>query len=103
MAVLIDLPSFLAGGSCRLLGLVPPPFFPLPFPQAGSLVMQSPVLGPAPLTCLAIEPSQPPRLALGAADGSLRLFDLSSLPAARCGGCRGGTCVARLPVVLKWR
>ncbi|GLC47410.1 hypothetical protein PLESTB_001960900 [Pleodorina starrii] len=51
--------------------------------QAGSLVMQSSVLGPAPLTCIAIEPSHPPRLALGSADGSLRLFDLSSLPAAR--------------------
>ncbi|GFR52880.1 hypothetical protein Agub_g15512, partial [Astrephomene gubernaculifera] len=51
--------------------------------QAGSLVVQSAVLGPAPLTCLALEPSQPPRLVLGAADGTLRFFDLSSLPAAR--------------------
>ncbi|PNW86908.1 hypothetical protein CHLRE_02g100800v5 [Chlamydomonas reinhardtii] len=51
--------------------------------QAGSLVMQSSVLGAAPLTALALEASSPPRLALGAADGVLRFFDLSSLPAAR--------------------
>ncbi|KAG2454671.1 hypothetical protein HYH02_000510 [Chlamydomonas schloesseri] len=51
--------------------------------QAGSLVMQSSVLGAAPLTALALEASSPPRLALGAADGVVRFFDLSSLPAAR--------------------
>eukprot|EP00198_Chlamydomonas_reinhardtii_P010679 XP_001700016.1 predicted protein [Chlamydomonas reinhardtii] len=50
--------------------------------DAGSLVMQSSVLGAAPLTALALEASSPPRLALGAADGVLRFFDLSSLPAA---------------------
>ncbi|KAG2486748.1 hypothetical protein HYH03_014550, partial [Edaphochlamys debaryana] len=50
---------------------------------AGALVFQSAVLGAAPFTCLALEPSHPPRLVLGAADGSLRFFDLSSLPAAR--------------------
>ena len=57
--------------------------------QAGSLVMQSSVLGAAPLTALALEASSPPRLALGAADGVLRFFDLSSLPAARSEGVMG--------------
>ncbi|GLI68282.1 hypothetical protein VaNZ11_012640 [Volvox africanus] len=51
--------------------------------EAGSLVMQSSVLGASPITCVAVEPSRPPRLALGSADGALRFFDLSSLPAAR--------------------
>ncbi|KXZ44757.1 hypothetical protein GPECTOR_62g872 [Gonium pectorale] len=51
--------------------------------EAGSLQYQSAVLCAAPLVSMALEPCAPPRLALGAADGTLRFFDLSGLPAAR--------------------
>ena len=52
--------------------------------QAGALLHQSPLLSAAaPLAALSYDPSAP-RLAVAAADGSVRFFDLSSLPSCRC-------------------
>ena len=50
--------------------------------REGVLVHQSAILSASALTCVAVDPSFP-RIAVGAADGVVRFFDLSSLPAVR--------------------
>lgn len=51
--------------------------------RAGELLHQSAVLGSAPVTALASDPTFP-RLAVGSADGTLRFFELAAPPACRC-------------------
>jgi hypothetical protein len=50
--------------------------------QAGQMLYQSSVLCAAVPTCLAVDAAAA-RLAMGCADGSMRQFDLSQLPACR--------------------
>lgn len=46
------------------------------------MAYQSAILCASPLTAIAMDPTFP-RMALGAADGVVRFFDLASLPAVR--------------------
>ncbi len=47
------------------------------------MLYQSSILTASPLTALAVDPSFL-RMAVGASDGVVRFFDLSSLPSCRC-------------------
>ena len=50
--------------------------------QQGVMLYQSAILTASPLTAVAVDPTFP-RVAVGASDGTVRFFDLSSLPACR--------------------
>lgn len=71
----------------------------------GSLAYQSAILCASPLTAIAMDPSFP-RMALGAADGVVRFFDLASLPAVRSLQVRKLLCLhlhaARSSSCLPW-
>lgn len=67
---------------------------------------QSAILCAAPLTALAMDPSFP-RMALGAADGVVRFFDLASLPAVRTLQVRKGAggvfaCITSFGLLIPW-